>query len=100
MSSDDSRVYRQSWSEDFSKRFDDILSPEVTRRVVNLFANSETADLQVQEESVGLSSNEMLKAHYNDRRTPHRISAPIGRVHLGSWTVVNKSSIAFLYFYV
>lgn len=52
--------YLESLHKDISERFEDILSLKVPQWVVNSFMNIETADVQIQEELVELSTNQTL----------------------------------------
>lgn len=57
----------QSSSKDFSQHLEDILSLEVPRRVINPFCkNWQSIYLQVQEETIELPINELLKANFKD----------------------------------
>jgi len=49
---------------DFSERFKDILSLEVPQWVMNHFINIKTAEVQIQEQLIELSTNETLKSSF------------------------------------
>ncbi len=95
---DETQVYckylESHWDSD---RFEDILSLEVPQWVMNPFTNFETAEVQIQEELVELSTNETLKAsfHNGDRLTEFWLQSNISRLYPGLWTIVKKFLIAF-----
>ncbi|KAJ7341579.1 hypothetical protein JRQ81_005852 [Phrynocephalus forsythii] len=96
---DETQVYCQhleSLHKDFSEHFKDILSLEVPQWVMNPFMNTETAEVQIQEELVELSTNETLKASFQkgDRLTEFWLQSNISRLYPGLWTSVNKILIA------
>lgn len=71
ISSDYTRVYREhlrSSSKDFSKRFEDISSPEVIEWHVNPFVDIQTADLQFPEEFIDFSTDKILKDCYQKKK--------------------------------
>ncbi|KAJ7326876.1 hypothetical protein JRQ81_016635, partial [Phrynocephalus forsythii] len=61
---DETQVYCQHL--EFSLCFKDILSLEGPQWVKNPFMNFETAEVQIQEELVKLSTNETLKASFQN----------------------------------
>lgn len=82
---------------DFSESFEDILSLEVPQWVMNHFLNIKTAEVQIKEELIELSSNETLKSNSKDgdRLTEFRLQTNINRFYTGLWTIIKKSVIAF-----
>lgn len=87
-------------SKNYSKRFEDNLSLEVPQWVVNLFVNIvtfETVDLQIHEELIELSTNEILQASVRDGEHLTEFFDPIYPV---LWTVINKLLIAFPFSYL
>lgn len=82
---------------DFSESFEDILSLEVPQWVMNHFVNITTAEVQIKEELIELSSNETLKSNSKDgdRLTEFRLQTNINRFYTGLWTIIKKSVIAF-----
>lgn len=69
----------------YSKRFEEILSLKIPQWVVNLFVNIETADLQIQEELIERSINELLKTIYKDSEhlTEISLQSTISRFYPG-----------------
>lgn len=64
---------------------------------MNPFINIETAELQIQEELIELSTNETLKSSFNDsdRLTEFWLQTNIIHHYPGLWTLVKKILIAF-----
>ncbi|XP_025406676.1 SCAN domain-containing protein 3-like [Sipha flava] len=82
---------------DFSERFKDILSLEVPQWVMNPFINIETAEIQIQEELIELSTDETLKSSFkgSDRLTEFWLKTNIVHNYPGLWSLVKKFLIAF-----
>lgn len=82
---------------DFSERFKDILSLEVPQWVMNPFINIETAEIQIQEELIELSTDETLKSTFkgSDWLTEFWLQTNIIHNYPGLWTLVKKNLIAF-----
>jgi len=82
---------------EFSERLKDILSLEVPQWVMNPFINIDTAEVQIQEELIELSTNETLKSSFkgNDRLTEFWLQTNIIPHYPGLWTLVKKILIVF-----
>jgi len=100
ISFDNIQVYCQhleSLHIDFSERFKDILSLEVPQWVMNPFINIDTAEVQIQEELIELSTNETLKSNFkcSDRLTEFWLQTNIIHHYPGLWTSLKKIFISF-----
>lgn len=73
------------------------MSSEVPQWIMNPFVNIETAEIQIQEELVELSTNETLKVsfHNGDRLTEFWLQGNISRLYPSIWAIVKKFLIAF-----
>ncbi|KAJ7326641.1 hypothetical protein JRQ81_016400 [Phrynocephalus forsythii] len=97
---DETQIYCQhleSLHKDFSERFKDILSLEVPQWVMNPSLNIEAAEVPIQKELVELSTNETLKASFQngDCLTEFWLQSNISCLYPGLWTIVKKILIAF-----
>jgi hypothetical protein len=101
ISFEDAQLYCQhlvALENDFSGRFEDILSMEIPRWVVNPFQCSDgTDDIEIQEELAELTSNEQLKAtfHKEEQLTQFWIQPTISRLYPRVWAAARIFFIGF-----
>lgn len=80
-----------------SEHFKNILSLEVPQWVMNPFINIVTAEVQIQEKLIELSTDEKFKASFKDgdRLTEFCLQTNLIHHYTGLWTLVRKFLIDF-----
>lgn len=75
---------------------------EVSQWVMNPFINIETAEIQIQEELIELSTDETFKASFKggDRLTEFWLQTNLIQHYPGLWTLVKTILIAFPFSYL
>lgn len=100
ISFEDTQLYcehLESLANDFSVRFEDILSMSIPRWVLNPFQFSDGAsDIEIQEELAELSSNEQLKANFHEEQlTQFWLQPTIHHLYPKVWACTKNLLIGF-----
>lgn len=94
---DDVSAYVQHLSAlhtDFKIRFQDILTLEIPQWIINPYIDIEESDIVLQEELIGISTNEELKGQFRNGYQKFWFQRDIPVIYPGLWSIARKFLIA------
>lgn len=80
---------------DFKIRFEDILTLEIPQWIINPYIFIEESDIVLQEELIGISTNEELKGQFRNGYQQFWLQRDIPVIYPGLWSIARKFLIAF-----
>lgn len=80
---------------DFETRFQDVLSMEIPQWIINPYGDIEETDIVLQEEVIGISTNEELKVQFKKGYQQFWLQRDIPMTYPALWTIARKFLIAF-----
>ena len=95
---DDVLVYVQHLNvlhTDFKTRFEDVLTMEIPQWIINPYGDIEESDVILQEELIGISTNEELKVQFRKGYQQFWFQKDIPVAYPALWTIARKFLIAF-----
>jgi hypothetical protein len=80
---------------DFKTRFEDVLTMEIPQWIINPYGDIEESDVMLQEELIGISTNEELKVQFRKGYQQFWLQRDIPVTYPALWTIARKFLIAF-----
>ncbi|XP_056636253.1 SCAN domain-containing protein 3-like [Diorhabda sublineata] len=80
---------------DFETRFEDILTLVIPQWIINPYGDIEETDISLQEELIGISTNEELKVEFIKGYQQFWLQKDIPATYPGVWNIMRKFLIAF-----
>lgn len=80
---------------DFETRFEDILTLVIPQWIINPYGDIEETDISLQEELIGISTNEELKVEFRKGYQQFWLQKDIPATYPGVWNITRKFLIAF-----
>ncbi|XP_056642822.1 SCAN domain-containing protein 3-like [Diorhabda sublineata] len=80
---------------DFETRFEDILTLVKPQWIINPYGDIEETDISLQEELIGISTNEELKVEFRKGYQQFWLQKDIPATYPGVWNITRKFLIAF-----
>ena len=86
---------KNEYKKDFDKRFQDVLKLNIPDWIINPFENTDTIELELQEEIIELSANEQLKLQFKNGYKNFWLHKEIATLYPAIWDEAKKFFIAF-----
>ncbi|VVC25087.1 Reverse transcriptase domain [Cinara cedri] len=80
---------------DFKTRFEDILTKTIPQWIINPYSDIEESDIALQEELIGISTNEELKVQFRNGEQQFWLHRDIPVTYPTLWSIARKFLIAF-----